>query len=202
MDYRDKVFLSVAEHLSFTKAANDLNISQPAVSKHIKELEEHYKTNLFERKSNKIYLSEAGEKVYNALKIIDLQYRNLDFEISELQDAISGDFKIGASSTISQYIIPKVIATFHKRYPNIQIFLKNGNSFEMEQLLLNNQIDIALVENLSSQSGIKYKNFLEDELIVITGKKSVYAKVDHLREHKYFHSSGKYRIYQKLPARF
>lgn len=180
MDYRDKVFLSVAEHLSFTKAAKDLNISQPAVTRHIKELEEHYKTNLFERKSNKIYLSEAGEKVYNALKIIDLQYRNLDFEISELQNAVSGEFKIGASSTISQYIIPKVIASFHKRYPNIQIFLRNGNSFEMEQLLLNNQIDIALVENLSSQSGIKYKDFLEDELIVITGKKSVYSKVDHL----------------------
>lgn len=180
MDYRDKVFLSVAEHLSFTKAANDLNISQPAVSMHIKELEEHYKTNLFDRKSNKIYLNEAGEKVYNALKIIDLQYRNLDFEISELQNAVSGEFKIGASSTISQYIIPKVIASFHKRYPNIQIFLRNGNSFEMEQSLLNNQIDIALVENLSSQSGIKYKDFLEDELIVITGKKSVYSKVNHL----------------------
>jgi len=180
MDYRDKVFLSVAEHLSFTKAANDLNISQPAVTRHIKELEEHYKTNLFERKSNKIYLSEAGEKVYNALKIIDLQYRNLDFEISELQNAVSGEFKIGASSTISQYIIPKVIASFHKRYPNIQIFLRNGNSFEMEQLLLNNQIDIALVENLSSQSGIKYKDFLDDELIIITGKNSVYSKLDNI----------------------
>jgi LysR family transcriptional regulator, transcriptional activator of the cysJI operon len=66
---------------------------------------------------------------------------------------------MGASSTISQYIIPKVIASFHKRYPNIKIFLRNDISFEMEQLLLNNQIDIALVENLSSQSGIKYKDF-------------------------------------------
>ncbi|MCE5345739.1 MAG: LysR family transcriptional regulator [Bacteroidales bacterium] len=176
MDYRDTVFLSVAENLNFTKAADNLNISQPAVTRHIKELEERYKTNLFERKSNKIYLTKAGEKVYNAFKEIAQQYRNLDFEIGQLQSSISGEFKIGASSTISQYVIPKVIASFHKRYPKIQIYLMNGNSFEMEKLLLDNQTDIALVENHTSQSGIRYRDFLDDELIVVTGKNSVYAK--------------------------
>ncbi len=176
MDYRDSVFMSVAENLSFSKAANDLNISQPAVTRHIKELEERYKTNLFERKGNKIYLTKAGEKVYNTFKEIAQQYRNLDFEIGQMHDSISGEFKIGASSTISQYVIPKVIASFHKRYPKIQIYLMNGNSFEMEKLLLDNKVDIALVENISSQSGIRYRDFLDDELIVVTGKNSVYAK--------------------------
>lgn len=176
MDYRDTVFLSVAENLSFSKAAGDLNISQPAVTKHIKELEDRYKTNLFERKGNKIYLTKAGEKMYNALKQIALKYRELDFEIGQMHNSISGEFKIGASSTISQYVIPKAIASFHKRYPKIQIFLMNGNSFEMEKLLLDNQVDIALVENQSSQVGIRYKNFMDDELIVLTGANSVYAK--------------------------
>ncbi|HEX2934738.1 MAG TPA: LysR family transcriptional regulator [Bacteroidales bacterium] len=176
MDYRDTVFLSVAENLSFSKAAGDLNISQPAITKHIKELEDRYKTNLFERKGNKIYLTKAGEKVYNAFKQIALQYRELDFEIGQMHSSISGEFKIGASSTISQYVIPKAIASFHKRYPKIQIFLMNGNSFEMEKLLLENQVDIALVENQSSQAGIRYKNFMDDELIVVTGANSVYAK--------------------------
>mgnify|MGYP000891188181 CR=1 FL=1 len=176
MDYRDIVFLSVAENLNFTKAADNLNISQPAVTRHIKELEEKYKTNLFERKSNKIYLTKAGEKVYNALKEIAQQYRNLDFEIGQLHKSVKGKFKIGASSTIAQYVIPKVIASFHKRYPEIQIYLMNGNSIEMEKLLLDNMVDIALVENYSSQSGIRYQAFLDDELIVVTGKNSVYAK--------------------------
>ena len=81
MDYRDSVFISVAENLSFSKAANDLHISQPAITRHIKELEERYKTTLFERKGNKIYLTTAGEKVYHAFKKISQQYRNLDFEI-------------------------------------------------------------------------------------------------------------------------
>jgi len=168
--------MSVAENQSFSKAANDLNISQPAVTRHIKELEERYKTNLFERKSNKIYLTKAGEKVYNAFKEIAQQYRNLDFEIGQFQNSVSGEFKIGASSTISQYVIPKVIASFYKRYPKIQIYLMNGNSFEMEKLLLDNQVDIALVENQASQLGIRYRDFLDDELIVVTGKDSVYSK--------------------------
>lgn len=178
MDYRDSVFISVAENLSFSKAANDLHISQPAITRHIKELEERYKTTLFERKGNKIYLTTAGEKVYHAFKKISQQYRNLDFEIGQLHHNFSGEFKLGASSTISQYVIPKIIASFHKRYPQIQIYLLNGNSFEMENLLLDNKIDLALVENQSIQSGVQYTNFLDDELIIVTGKNSVYAKHD------------------------
>ncbi len=176
MDYRDTVFISVAENLSFSKAAGELNISQPAITRHIKALEERYNTNLFERKGNKIYLTKAGEKVYNAFKEIAQQYRELDFEVGQIHQSISGTFRIGASSTISQYLIPKVIASFHKRYPKIQIFLMNGNSFEMEKLLIDNQIDLALVENHTSQSGIRYKDFLDDELIVVTGANSVYAQ--------------------------
>ena len=178
MDYRDSVFISVAENLSFSKAANDLHISQPAITRHIKELEERYKTTLFERKGNKIYLTTAGEKVYHAFKKISQRYRNLDFEIGQLHHNFSGEFKLGASSTISQYVIPKIIASFHKRYPQIQIYLLNGNSFEMENLLLDNKIDLALVENQSTQSGVQYTNFLDDELIIVTGKNSVYAKHD------------------------
>ncbi|MBS2213608.1 LysR family transcriptional regulator [Carboxylicivirga mesophila] len=176
MDYRDQVFIAVAEHLSFSKAAEDLNISQPAVTKHIKELENRYDINLFERKGNKIYLTRAGKKVYNAFKQIATQYRELDFEVSQMHDTVAGEFIIGASSTISQYVIPQAIASFHKRYPKIQIHLVNGNSFDMEKLLLNNQVDLALVENQGSQAGIGYKSFMNDELIVVTGANSVYGK--------------------------
>ncbi len=176
MDYRDLVFLSVAEHLNFSKAAEDLNISQPAVTKHIKELEIKYNTNLFERKGNKVYLTRAGKKAYNGLKEIAQQYRELDFEIGQMSNSVTGEFIIGASSTISQYVIPKTIASFHKRYPKIQIHLMSGNSFEVENLLLNNKVDLALVENQSSQSDIRYKKFLDDELIIVTGANSVYSK--------------------------
>ena len=176
MDYRDSVFLSVAEHLSFSKAAEALHISQPAVSRHIKELEQRYDASLFERKGNRIYLTGAGEKVYHAFREIAQHYRNLDFEMGELHNAQAGEIRVGASSTIAQYVIPRVMASFHKRYPHIRLLLMNGNSFEMEQLLLDNRIDLALVENLSSQTGIRYRDFLHDELIVVTGKSSLYAE--------------------------
>ena len=178
MDYRDKVFISAAENLSFSKAAAFLHISQPAVTRHIRELEERYRTNLFDRRGNKIYLTKAGEKVYNALKQIEKQYRELEFEVGQMHASIAGEFRIGASTTIAQYVIPKILGSFHKRYPKVQIFLSSGNSLDMENMLINNQIDLALVENFSSQSGIRYRKFLDDELIVVTGSQSVYAKRD------------------------
>ena len=176
MNYRDTVFIAVAENLSFSKAAADLNISQPAVTKHIQELELKFDSNLFDRKGNKIYLTQKGKIVYNAYKQIEQQYRALDFEVSQLNNELSGRFIVGASSTISQYLIPKVMASFHKRYLNVDIHLVNGNSFEMERLLLENKVDMAMVENEASQSGIRYKNYRDDELIVVTGSTSVYAK--------------------------
>lgn len=177
MDYRDKVFLAVAESLSFSKAANELFISQPAVTKHIKELENKLNITLFERKGNKVYLTKAGKMTYGYLKKIMQQYEELEFELGRMNDTFKGTLRIGASSTISQYLIPKVIAAFHKRYPKIELFLFNGNSFEMEQKLLKNEIEIVLVENDSSQLNIKYIDFLDDEIVVVTGSQSVYAKL-------------------------
>lgn len=176
MDYRDIVFLTVAENLSFTKAAEELFISQPAVTNHIKELESKLNVALFERKGNKIFLTKAGALTYNRLKTIRQLYHELEFDIERLNDSFKGILRIGASSTISQYLIPEVIASFHKRYPKIELHLLNGNSFEMEQKLLDNEIDMALVENESSQTNIKYNDFLDDEIVVVTGSNSVYSK--------------------------
>ncbi|WP_461633897.1 LysR substrate-binding domain-containing protein [Labilibaculum euxinus] len=176
MDYRDEVFIAVAENLNFSKAAEELFISQPAVTKHIKELESKLNTALFERKGNKVYLTKSGKLVYRSLKQIKQQYRDLEYELGRLNEAFNGSLRIGASSTISQYLIPSVIASFHKRYPKIKLDLFNGNSFEMEQKLLDNEIDLALVENETSNSNIKYMDFLDDEIIAVTGTQSVYAK--------------------------
>lgn len=177
MDYRDKVFIAVAESLSFSKAAEELFISQPAVTKHIKELESKLKIALFERVGNKVFLTRAGKLTYGYLIKINQQYEELEFELGRMNDTFKGTLRIGASSTISQYLIPKVIAAFHKRYPKIELFLLNGNSFEMEQLLLENKIEIALVENDASKQNIKYTNFLDDEIVTVTGSQSVYSKL-------------------------
>ncbi len=168
--------MTAAKNLSFSKAAEELFISQPAVTNHIKELESKLNVTLFERKGNKIYLTKAGEITYDYLKEISQHYRELEFELERLNDGYKGTLRIGASSTISQYLIPKVLAAFHKRYPEIELHLFNGNSFEMEQKLLANEIDMALVENETSQSNIKYIDFIDDEIIAVTGSNSIYSK--------------------------
>ncbi len=180
MNYRDQVFLKVAENLSFSKAASELFISQPAVTNHIKALETDLKIRLLERKGNKVYLTKAGELVYRHLKKIKLAYRDLEFEIGKLNKTNEGKLLLGASSTISQYIIPKVIADFNKRYPEIKIFLTNGNSHQIEEKLLENELDLALVENDLSRQNIKYSTFLTDEVIAITGSKSIYSKINNI----------------------
>ncbi|PWJ40175.1 LysR family transcriptional regulator [Sediminitomix flava] len=176
MDYRDEVFMTVAEHLNFSKAAEALFISQPAVTKHIKELERKNNVALFERKGNKVYLTKAGKLTYRYLKSIKQQYRELEYELGQLNKAFEGTLFIGASSTISQYVLPSVIAAFYRKFPSIKLELYNGNSLEMERKLLANEIDIALVENIESNPDIRYVSFLEDELVAVTQGESVYAK--------------------------
>ncbi|WP_299578179.1 LysR substrate-binding domain-containing protein [uncultured Sunxiuqinia sp.] len=176
MDYRDEVFLAVAENLSFSKAAEALFISQPAVTKHIKELESKLNSALFERKGNKVYLTQAGKLAYRHLKQIQQQYHELEFELGRLNDAYQGSLRIGASSTIAQYLIPGVLAAFHQRFPEIKLDLYNGNSVDMEHKLLQNDIDLALVENDSSQANIRYHDFLDDEIVVVTGSQNALGK--------------------------
>ena len=176
MHFRIRVFLAVADNLSFTKAASALFISQPAVTKHIKELENQLGITLFERRGNRITLTLAGEKVYKYARSSAMLYSELEHELSQLKDRYEGSLRIGASSTISQYVVPEVLASFHSQYPDIKLTLLNGNSFEIEQLLLEGKIDMGLVENFSSRADLRYMRFLEDEIVAVAGAKSNIAQ--------------------------
>ncbi len=167
MDFRLKVFYTVANRLSFTKASNELFITQPAVSKHIQELEEYYKIKLFNRNSSKIALTVAGEVLLKHTKNIFEVYRNIDFDMSALINQRSGLLRIGASTTISQYIIPSVLARFHQKLQDIKVSLLNGNTEQIENALLKQEIEIGIVEGQSKNKSIKYTEFLKDELVLV-----------------------------------
>lgn len=167
MDFRLKVFYTVALRLNFTKAAAELYISQPAVSKHIQELEETYKTKLFERNGSKISLTPAGILLLKHTKTIFDVYREIDFDLSSFVGKRKGMLRLGASSTISQYVIPPVLAKFHKKETDISIQLMNGNSEQIETALINKEIEIGIVEGQSKNQSIKYVPFLKDELVLV-----------------------------------
>ena len=105
-DFRLRVFSSVAKNLSFTKASQELFISQPAITKHIQELETMYQTRLFERMGNKILLTDAGRLLLEHCEKILEDYGRLEYEMNLLRNEHTGELRLGASTTIAQYVLP------------------------------------------------------------------------------------------------
>lgn len=167
MDFRLKVFFTVATRLSFTKAAAELFITQPAISKHIQELEEEYKIKLFERNGPKITLTNAGDVLLKHTKNIFEIYREIDFDMSAFLNERKGLLRLGASTTISQYIIPPLLARFHQKPESVKVSLLNGNTEQIEHALLNKEIEIGIVEGQSKNQSIKYTQFIKDELVLV-----------------------------------
>jgi DNA-binding transcriptional LysR family regulator len=172
MDFRLKVFYTVANRLSFTKAAAELFITQPAISKHIHELEEEYKIKLFDRNGSKIALTNAGRLLLKHAKSVFEIYREIDFDMSTLINEQHGLLRLGASTTISQYIIPPFLARFHQKLQDIEVNLLNGNTEQIENALLNKEIEIGIVEGQSRNQSIKYTEFLKDELVLVCNSKN------------------------------
>ena len=131
-DFRLKVFVSVAKNLSFTKASQELFISQPSVTKHIQELELQYQTRLFERMGNSISLTDAGRVFLEHSKRILDDYGRLEYEMSLLRNGHSGELRLGASTTIAQYVLPPLLAQFIEKFPQVSLSLFNGNSNQVE----------------------------------------------------------------------
>ncbi|PXY39395.1 LysR family transcriptional regulator [Flavobacterium cheongpyeongense] len=176
MDFRLKVFYTVALRLNFTKAATELYITQPAVSKHIQELEETYKTKLFERNGSKIALTPAGKILLQHTKNIFEIYREIDFEMSSFRNERQGLLRLGSSTTISQYIISPVLARFHQKQQDIKVNLLNGNTEQIENALINKEIEIGIVEGQSKNQSIKYVPFIKDELVLVCNTQNPLVK--------------------------
>lgn len=167
-DFRLKVFYTVARRLNFTKAAEELYITQPAVSKHIQEIENYYKVRLFERNGNKILLTRAGGILLHYCNQIFGLYNTLEFELNTLTESYKGQLRIGASTTIAQYVLPPLLADFHKRYEDIRISLTISNTEQIEHALNNKDIDFGIVEGQTKNSMFRYSEFVRDELVLVT----------------------------------
>lgn len=174
-DFRLKVFCSVAKNLSFTKASQELFVSQPAITKHIQELESLYQVRLFERLGNKITLTPAGKLLLEHSERILEDYKRLEYDMHLLHNEYTGELRLGASTTIAQYVLPPLLAKFIEKFPQVSLSLVNGNSREIETSLQERRIDLGLVEGIYRQSSMKYTPFMQDELVAVvhTGSKLV-----------------------------
>ncbi len=168
IDFRLKAFCSVAHHLSFTKASKELGVSQPAISKHIQELETEYNTLLFERMGTHISLTPEGELLLGHAEQILRLYRRLDFEMNLLAQCHTGELRLGASATIARYLLPAYLATFQQRFKSIRVSLIDGESREIEQAIEERRIDLGLIENNKRRPHLLYTSFSHDELVCVT----------------------------------
>lgn len=180
MDFRLKVFLSVAHNQSFTKASKELFITQPAISKHIQELESTYQVRLFDRGGKEVSLTTAGKILYRYATEVASLYKKIEYEMGLLHEDLVGELRLGASTTIAQYILPPILARFINQFPSVKLTLISGNSHEIENLLLKSQIDLGLIEGLHRSSEFKYVSFMKDELVVVKSKPRGKAQIEAL----------------------
>jgi DNA-binding transcriptional LysR family regulator len=172
MDFRLKVFKTVAEELSFTKASKLLFISQPAVTKHINELEKLYGCALFNRLGATISLTAEG-KVFAeyATKIIQL-YKALALEFSNAEGPIPQQINLAASTTIAQYILPSLLSKLKAAHPSMALSLINQNTEKIEGLVLQKKVALGLVEGNNNNPLLRYENFVRDEIVLVSGAKN------------------------------
>lgn len=177
-DFRLKVFITAARTLSFTRAAEQLDISQPAVSKHVAELETRYGLQLFTRRGSRLELTDAGRTLLDAAERLADDYRRLEYEMSLCTGQTEGELRLGASTTIAQYLLPPLLARFTTRFPQVRVSLLSGNSGQVEQALGDHAIDLGLVESVSRRQGLHYTPFRADELVLVARPGGPYARTE------------------------
>ncbi len=166
-DRRLQVFFTVARLLSFTKAAETLHMTQPAVTFQVRQLEEYFNTRLFDRTHNRISLTDAGSLVYGyAEKIFDL-YNEMENMIKDMTGEISGSLTIGASTTIAEYMLPSLLGDFRKQYQDVVIHLKVSNTEGIVSMVENNVIDLGVVEAPVGNKNLVVETCRNDRLVAI-----------------------------------
>jgi LysR family transcriptional regulator, transcriptional activator of the cysJI operon len=166
-DRRLKVFHTVARLLSFTKAAEEMHMTQPAVTFQVRQLEEYFNARLFDRTHNKVNLTSAGERVAEfAERIFDL-YAEMENSVRDLTGEISGALTIGASTTIAEYLLPALLGEFKNQYPDINLRLKVSNSEGIVSMVEHNVIDLGVVESPVSNKNLIVEVCHIDQLVVV-----------------------------------
>ncbi len=167
-NFRLKVFRTVAEHLNFRKAAEHLFLTQPAITLQVKALEDDLGIRLFDRAANRVSLTPQGSLLLDYAKKIAALVSQMEQELGGEDGKVSGELSLGVSTTIAQYLLPRLLRAFLDENPRVQLSLHSGNTDEIVQLLLENKLAVGLIEGPARDRGIRAEPFMKDELVLIT----------------------------------
>jgi len=166
-NFRLKVFRTVAEHLNFRKAAEHLFLTQPAVTQQIKALEDDLGVRLFDRAAGRVALTRQGIKLMKYAQNLATIVARAEQELLAGQGQQSGELALGVSTTIAQYVLPRLLGAFLDEHPRVEFSLHSGNTSEIVELLLGDSVAIGLIEGPSRHREVHAEPFMEDELVLI-----------------------------------
>ena len=166
-DRRLQVFYTVARLLSFTKAAETLHMTQPAVTFQVRQLEDHFNTRLFDRTHNRVALTEAGRKAYEYAEEIFTLYAEMENTVKELTGDVSGALTLGASTTIAEYMLPALLRGFTMEFPDINLKLKVSNTEGIVSMVENSMIDLGVVEGPVANKNLLVEVCRVDQLVAV-----------------------------------
>lgn len=168
MNFRHmRVFYVVARHLSYSRAAEDLHVSQPAISQQVQELEKAVGSLLFHRRGKRISLTDAGRRVYDyAQRVLDLT-DELEQAVRELEVVEKGHLRLVASSTLGAYVLPSFLAVFRQRYQEVEVSLQVSNSQQAASAVLQREFHLGFVSVEMEMSGLQWQTLGTDEMVIV-----------------------------------
>ncbi|MDM5272606.1 LysR substrate-binding domain-containing protein [Sulfurovum sp. zt1-1] len=169
-----EIFINVVASGHLTNVAKEMNLSQSAISMSIKELENILGRPVFDRINKKLVLNEVGRAFYKEIEPIYRKLSDIEFEFKNSEN--KGVIRVGASTTIVDYLMPSIICSYMSAYPEVKIVLKEGNTKEIAQMIEEGSIDIGFVEGFVSGSDIVKEKIGIDDLIVVTADKEIAKK--------------------------
>lgn len=169
-----KTFIAVVEHQNFTKAGESINLSQPTVSTHIKNLENYFNTTLINRsiKQKTISITDNGYLLYKRAREIITSIESIKDELNSMSNSIKGHIKIGASLTIAEYFLPNFLALFSSKYPDIELEMLIENTHKICDKVKSSNLDIGLVEGTLASFDFNQKFFFKDNMVLTFSPKS------------------------------
>lgn len=170
-----RILQAVAQSRSFTRAAEIVHLTQPGISKHVKQMEEYFGVPLFDRSGRKATLTEAGAVLYAATQEIMSTMDGAERRIDDLKGLRGGKLRLGSSFPIGVYVLPPLLAAFRKQHPAVEITLEIRLSEAVETKLLANEFDLGLVSHDTRDSRLVARPFMRDELVVIVPLEHAWA---------------------------
>jgi DNA-binding transcriptional LysR family regulator len=166
-NFRLKVFRTVAEHLSFRKAAEQLFLTQPAVTLQIKALEDDLRVRVFDRTGGRVSLTPQGRLLLRHAQRISAIISEAEQDLAAGEGRLSGELSLGVSTTIAQYVLPRLIGAFLAEHPRVRFSLHSGNTEEIVAFLMDEKVSIGLIEAPARHREVHAEPFMEDEMVLI-----------------------------------